>query len=287
MPPRLCKGIPVVSQKPILPPIERFCDCFECSSSIATDRATGLPVQGRYITRAEHKNHRTRESKREIASARLGHQAIDLTAPEIILPIPTASFASPVHQQQQPSASPVSESLSSNSLLSPPLSQSGHVDRKSKCKSHTAREQYVASQLKSIQSTLKSVVVEDFKNRVSSNPLVFVHPPSASSPKLSRIPVSEDQQFTLDKLAAANSALLSHEEWLIETRKFTAQCRSSSTSRTRLLATVISNHAEKDIAGLSRLRREEWERQRIASVAAGDDAITTGNYSSRKNGSSR
>lgn len=291
MPPHLHKGVARQQHVQRPPPTEYFCNCYECCNSWDIDRSTRAPIRGRYISQAQWKDHRQREIRSGIASARLAAAALEIQGqPPDALPSPPHAVDMFPVMRDVPTRhpSPPEESALSPGAHSPPASPRQRKGKKLLSGLSIAPGSprakgfgdpalsFHAKKLKELRTRLENYGVRDLEKLVQVTPLVFVLDPSRHSDQ-SPLP-------QLDEDASANSAVIEYRAWLQGAQAFISDNNFGGQRdgvHVRLQSTVILEGVKREALALTRLQNEEWERQRAAGPGPQINSLDTGVFRTR------
>lgn len=123
--------------------------------------------------------------------------------------------------------------------------------------------------MQQVQSTLETRSV---RGCVDASGLLFSTPPTFLSPPLPTHP----DAYILKQGARANSRFLEHSNWLTEHRELLKRItRKLPFGENRLRAHVLDTAISRQLDEIVTVKQEEWVRQHLAAVEAGNDAIDT------------
>lgn len=316
MPPNLRDGVVRGHHKQAMPSAQMFCTCYECTDHWETDRGRleeGLNfVRGRYLGPVEYKRHRARVLQSGIASARLARTPDNLAPPpEMTFPVvpnllslasftksPRPTTGMPTHtdhvlvcdlaraqpeEQYRASTVDVSSNAQTESRSAPTVTKPASSfarPRKMKSSHKPPQIDFSRKRLDDIKLTFTNFPVKALIKQTKDDPLVFLNPPTPSSPPIS-LSLASLHSLRLDDQADNNSTMVGHEKWLSDTQAFLKKQstrNNSITSQTRLLSRILLTRADQEIAAMTKFKQEEWERQRIAAVNTETDSLRTGMY---------
>lgn len=270
MAPTLRNGVVRGHHKQSFPTAQKFCHCKECALFWEVDRGSNRLIVGRYLGITEWNRHRSRELREEKISAHVSLIPLDLTPPTMTFPtVPDLFSISPSGPSNPPTALPP-PGISSNSPNSEDGSKSFPVTHSRKTKSGVKTIDFISPKLRRIQSSLRSPQAEEIRTQIAAAPLVFVIPPTASTPT--------DSLYALDPDATPNLTVIGREDWLEESRRFIENNVNKIPKAKvglRLLAMTLLKQTNKELSVIREEIRLDWERQREAAVRAGKDGINT------------
>ena len=272
------------------PPIEsdigHLCTCSDCSRESTYDHRRGLPVQGRFLSANDLKDHRKNERQKAIASSRLAAVAQDVDPSpfathegSVVAPSSTTCLSANITPSRPPPPlAHYQRPIFDQNVPVGPASVSGcHSTSPSFQSTSNSPIQLLEDKLHALQQAFKLKQAKDLEMQLAVKPLVFAIPPSSSrSAALSASVSSGSGQLALVDAAAANSPIIQYEEWLSETQEFIANIPTDIPMRTKLLAKVLLRHTGDEIVNIRDIKSREWERQRSVAGSHGEHVVQTG-----------
>jgi hypothetical protein len=252
------------NQRAVQAPQQFLCQCYDCIDQSVIDPVSRALINGRHLGRAEYKEHRTRELKSGIVPALLASTAVNLTVPPMEFPVAGSRPASPpslLSDIKLPSPPPPP---STSALNNSPLNRTSEI----------MADDSLQFTLEGVERTLRQYRSAEI---IGQNPVVFRHPPGPwHNPTTIDDRGLNSEALALQEGVSVNTAIISHENWLALALGLVNDQLNSPNYRLKLLAKVLHKDLTEEIATAVRLKREEWERQRDAAIAAGIARFNTG-----------
>jgi hypothetical protein len=241
--PQLHNGQPVHRRHVSVPSALELCSCTGCSQRTTIDPMTRKVVPGDYVGHKTRLEHQRIDNKRAAASAW------------------TPTLSTPPNPDD------------SNSESDPP-----HAVPKPNRKQRNVKIDHFSAILERIREGLTE---RSAATVVDGKPLVFLVPPTSTSPPIGVVDRTKHSEINSGPLALTyygghvNSAVTSYEEWLFSSHLAIESGIKHRHASVRLRTITTLRLLADELDEVERLKTEEWERQRVAECVGESERVST------------
>jgi hypothetical protein len=280
---RIRDGKVLGGDRATIPISSHLCECYDCINDTCTDVFTGLLRPGRWVDKETLAKHDSLARSRGIASARSAAAAIGITIPTFISPSPPM-LDNVLNQHLDTRNAGYSTSLNDGDNSAP---QSSYLQLPTKLDEAGARARNTMPvrhhsdfRIAKASAMQMLLAMKNLKTRLEVGPqfnsfksVVFKKSPTSQS-----LPVELeiDDVWALQSQVAANTQILAHQAWLVESLAFVSDGRKqygSHSTELRLLSQLLERAITDELLKLEHNLRAEWERQRWLAAEAVENYV--------------